>query len=86
MTAITGTMLDTERAHTGTVRGMQETTPARKLLKPRVKPELYDQVAAYAERTHRSLASAAEYLIARGLAAEGHGQEPGEPGPTTHLR
>lgn len=44
--------------------------PARKLVKARLRPDLHDRLTAYAEKTHRSLSSAAEHLIALGLDSE----------------
>lgn len=57
------------------------TAEPRKLVKARLRPDLYDQLDAYAQRTHRSLSSAAEHLIALGLRAEGSG-----PADDLHLR
>ncbi|MEU7817044.1 hypothetical protein [Pseudonocardia sp. NPDC049154] len=42
----------------------------RKLVKTRLRPDLYAELDAYRERTHRSISSAAEHLIALGLEAE----------------
>lgn len=56
-------------------------TEPRKLVKARLQPDLYDQLDAYAQRTHRSMSSAAEYLIALGLRAEGS-----SPAADLHLR
>lgn len=57
------------------------TTEPRKLVKARLLPELHAELTAYAERTHRSMSSAAEHLIAVGLRAEGSG-----PAEDLHLR
>ena len=47
--------------------------PVRKLVKARVLPALDDGLRRYADRTHRTVSSAAEHLIAIGLRAEAQG-------------
>lgn len=69
-----------EWAQAGTIAGMSE---PRKLVKARLAPPLHAQVVAYAEATHRSASSAAEYLIAAGLRSLG--QDPAAPYRVTQL-
>jgi hypothetical protein len=44
--------------------------PVRKLVKARLLPDLHNRLTAYAEKTHRSLSSAAEHLIALAVDSE----------------
>lgn len=49
---------------------MAENDNTRKLVKTRLLPPLHAELTDYASHTHRSISSAAEHLIARGLDAE----------------
>lgn len=55
----------------------------RKLVKARLLADLHSQLTTYATRTHRTVSSATEHLVALGLQAEGHATAGGDP---VHLR
>jgi len=60
--------------HHDRIRDVTDTRTDYRLIHPRISRDLYERVAEYAARTHRSLTNAVVHLLEVGLRAEQGGE------------